>query len=126
MQYVDWDELQDKEEAEFDKVIKICDRFQLSDIMGFQYHWNKEVLAQFHATYFYDQSTDDIHWMMDGQHYKVDYTIFRRILGFGEEHRPILTFMMSLEQRSMTSNTCGEIVVLLMARGVVCTATTTS
>jgi hypothetical protein len=27
MQYVDWDELQDKEEAEFDKVIKICDRF---------------------------------------------------------------------------------------------------
>jgi hypothetical protein len=38
MQYVDWDELQDKEEAEFDKVIKICDRFQLSDIMGFQYH----------------------------------------------------------------------------------------
>jgi hypothetical protein len=126
MQYVDWDGLQDKEEAEFDKVIKICDRFQLSDIMGFQYHWNKEVLAQFHATYFYDQSTDDIHWMTDGQHYKVDYTIFSRILGFGEEHRPILTFMMSLEQRSVTSDTCGEIVVLLMARGVVCTATTTS
>jgi hypothetical protein len=34
IQYVDWDELRDKEEAEFDKVIKICDRFQLSDIMG--------------------------------------------------------------------------------------------
>jgi hypothetical protein len=29
--------------------------------MGFQYHWNKEVLAQLHATYFYDQSIDDIH-----------------------------------------------------------------
>jgi hypothetical protein len=27
MQYVDWDELQNKEEAECDKVIKICDRF---------------------------------------------------------------------------------------------------
>jgi hypothetical protein len=32
-------------------VIKICDRFELSDIMGFQYHWNEEVLTQFHATY---------------------------------------------------------------------------
>jgi hypothetical protein len=38
MQYADWDELQDKEKAEFDKVIKIFDRFQLSYIMGFQYH----------------------------------------------------------------------------------------
>ena len=54
MQYIDWDEIQEKEEPEFDKVIKICDRFQLLDIMGFQYNWNEEVLAQFHATYFYD------------------------------------------------------------------------
>jgi hypothetical protein len=38
MQYIDWDEIQDKEEPQFDKVIKICDRFELSDIMGFQYH----------------------------------------------------------------------------------------
>ena len=53
MQYIDWDEMQEKEEPEFDKVIKICDRFQLLDIMGFQYNWN-EVFAQFHATYFYD------------------------------------------------------------------------
>ena len=33
MQYIDWDEMQE-EEPEFDKVIKICDRFQLLDIMG--------------------------------------------------------------------------------------------
>jgi len=66
MQYIDWDEIQKKEEPEFDKVIKVCDRFELSDIMGFQYNWNEEVLAQFHTTYFYDQSTYDIHWMMDG------------------------------------------------------------
>ena len=60
MQYIDWDEIQKKEEPEFDKVIKVCDRFELSDIM------DEEVLAQFHTTYFYDQSTYDIHWMMDG------------------------------------------------------------
>ena len=35
MQYIDWDEMKEKEETEFDKVIKICDGFQLSDIMGF-------------------------------------------------------------------------------------------
>ena len=56
IQYIDWDKMQEKEEPEFDKVIKTCDRFQLSDIMGFQYNWNEEVLAQFHATYFYDQT----------------------------------------------------------------------
>ena len=38
MQYIDWDEMQEKEEPEFDKVIKICDRFQLSEIMGYQYN----------------------------------------------------------------------------------------
>ena len=27
MQYIDWDEMQEKEEPKFDKVIKICDRF---------------------------------------------------------------------------------------------------
>jgi hypothetical protein len=34
-----------EEEPEFFKVIKICDRFELSNIMGFQYNWNEEVLA---------------------------------------------------------------------------------
>ena len=43
MQYIDWDEIQE-EEPEFDKVIKICDRFQLLDIMGFQYNWNEKSL----------------------------------------------------------------------------------
>jgi hypothetical protein len=45
MWYIDWEEIQQKEEPEFDKVIRIYDRFELSDIMGFQYHLNKEVLA---------------------------------------------------------------------------------
>jgi hypothetical protein len=35
MQYINWDKIKDKEELEFDKVIKVCDRFELSDIMGF-------------------------------------------------------------------------------------------
>jgi hypothetical protein len=35
MQYVDWDVMQEKEEPEFNAVIKACDRFELSDIMAF-------------------------------------------------------------------------------------------
>ena len=46
----------------------------------------KRYLHKFHATYFYDQSTDEIHWMTEGRHYRVDFVTFSQILGFGEEH----------------------------------------
>jgi hypothetical protein len=55
--------------------------------MGFQYNWNEEVLSQFHATFFYDRTTDEIHWMTDGRCYHVDFVTFSQILGFGEEYR---------------------------------------
>jgi hypothetical protein len=55
--------------------------------MGFRYDWNREILAQFHATYFWDQEEDEIHWMTDGRHYKVNFVTFSRILGFGYDHR---------------------------------------
>jgi len=45
------------------------------------------VLAQFHATFFYDIYTDEIHWMTEKRHYFVDFVTFSWILGFGEEER---------------------------------------
>ena len=54
--------------------------------MTFRYNWNIEVLVQFHATYFYKYDTDEIHWMMEGRHYHVDFITFYRIFGF-DEHR---------------------------------------
>ena len=45
MQYVDWEEMKGKNEPEFNKVIKACELFGLTDIMSFQYNWNEEVLA---------------------------------------------------------------------------------
>jgi hypothetical protein len=65
MQYIDWDEIQEKEEHDFDRVVRICDRFDLLALMSFQYHWNKEVLSQFHAAFFSDQHADELHWMTD-------------------------------------------------------------
>ena len=50
-----------KNEPEFNKVIKACELFGLTDIMSFRYNWNEEVLAQFYATFFYSIYTDEIH-----------------------------------------------------------------
>ena len=66
MQYVDWEEMKGKNEPEFNKVIKACELFGLTDIMSFRYNWNEEVLPQFYTTFFYDIYTDEIHWMTEG------------------------------------------------------------
>ena len=38
MQYVDWEEMKGKNEPEFNKVIKACELFGLTDIMSFRYN----------------------------------------------------------------------------------------
>ena len=45
MQYVDWEEMKAKNKPEFNKVIKACELFGLTDIMSFRYNWNEDVLA---------------------------------------------------------------------------------
>jgi hypothetical protein len=87
MQYIDFDDLQEKEEPEFNTAIRICDRFELTAIMSFKHDWNVEILAQFHATFFWNNETDEIHWMTDGRHYRVNFVTFCWILGFGHVHR---------------------------------------
>ena len=68
--------MKEKNEPEFNRVISACENFGLSDLMSFRYNWNEEVLAQFHATFFYDIYTDEIHWMTEGRHYRVDFVTF--------------------------------------------------
>jgi hypothetical protein len=46
MHYIDFDAMQAKEEPEFNVAIRVCDKFELSSIMSFQYNWNREILAQ--------------------------------------------------------------------------------
>ena len=87
MHYVDFEDMQRKEEPEFNAAIKTCDRFDLTDIMSFRYDWNEEILAQFHATYFWDQDEDIVHWMTDKRHYRISFLTFCQILGFGETHK---------------------------------------
>ena len=87
MQYIDWEKIKEKDDPEFNKVIKDCEHFGLTDIMSFQYNWNEEVLAQFHATFYYDIYVDEIHQMTEGRHCRIDFVTFSKILGFGEEER---------------------------------------
>jgi hypothetical protein len=45
MQYIDFDDLQEKEEPGFNTTIRICDIFELTAIMSFKHDWNMEILA---------------------------------------------------------------------------------
>jgi hypothetical protein len=70
-----------------EEVPEIVEKFQMKDLMGFKYDWNAEIIAQFHATFFYDSFTDHIHWMTGGIHYKINYVTFARLLGVGKTDR---------------------------------------
>jgi hypothetical protein len=59
----------------------------MKDVMGFKYDWNAEIIAQFHATFFYDSYTDFIRWMTEGVHYKINFVTFAKLLGFGKTDR---------------------------------------
>ena len=61
MQYIEWEELREKNDPDFNQAILAFERFSLTDIMAFRYDWNVEVLAQFHATYYYKSDIDEIH-----------------------------------------------------------------
>ena len=91
MHYIDFEEMRRKKETEVAAAITTCDRFDMTNIMSFRYDWNVEILAQFHATYFWDQDDDVVHWMTDKTHYRIHFLTFCQILGFGETHRSFST-----------------------------------
>jgi hypothetical protein len=70
-----------------EEVLEVVDRFQMKDLMGFKYDWNAEIIAQFHATFYYNSYTDFINWMTEGVHYKINIVTFARLLGFGKTDR---------------------------------------
>jgi hypothetical protein len=115
MQYIDFNELQDKEESEFNTAILSYDKFELSDTMSFRYDWNREILAQFHATYFWNKEKDEMHWMVDDRHYRISFESFCQILGFGRCTRPILGSIMRGVQSLMRLVSCEKIQIRPMA-----------
>jgi hypothetical protein len=87
MQWVDSQHFENFDKPEVEKVIEVVDKFQMKNLMGFKYDWNAEIIAQIHATFYYDSHADMIHWMTEGVHYKIDFVTFARLLGFGKTDR---------------------------------------
>ena len=44
--------------------------------MEFQHDWNTEVVAQFYDTLFVEEDERQMHWLLEGQWYSVDYDVF--------------------------------------------------
>lgn len=87
MKYIDWSYLESMGNSDVDDVIAACKRFNLYNLMGFKYDWNREIILQFFATYYCNSETDEIHWLTEGRHYKMDFVTFARLLGFGKDDR---------------------------------------
>jgi hypothetical protein len=47
------------------------------------------VLAQFHVTFFHEDTRETINWMTEGVHYKIYFTTFVRLFGFNKEDRDV-------------------------------------
>jgi hypothetical protein len=92
MRYIDWKYYEDLNNTVFNSVIEKCKEVGLYDIMGFCYNWNKEILAQFHCSYYYNPYDNTITWTTQGNKCTIDYMMFSRLLGLGskdEDHTPI-------------------------------------
>ena len=91
MKYIDWDHIESMNTLDSKRVIDIVIEHGLKDIMGFQYDWNQEILAQFNATFHHEVFEEAFHLMTEGVHYKVDFTTFACLLGFGSGDRYVDT-----------------------------------
>jgi hypothetical protein len=87
MKWIDFTHLEAVEEPVKEDVLEFVDKYKMRDIMSFKYDWNIEVLAQFHATFFHEDSKETIHWMTESVHYKIDFITFARLFGFSKEDR---------------------------------------
>jgi hypothetical protein len=62
-----------------------CKEYGLYDIMGFRYNWNKEILAQFHGSFYFNEFSNTIYWTTQWQKYCIDYMTFSRLLALGSK-----------------------------------------
>jgi hypothetical protein len=57
----------------------------MTNVMGINYDWNEEVIAQFYANLYIRRETRTFHWLQQGKPLSISYECFSQILGFGEE-----------------------------------------
>jgi hypothetical protein len=92
MRYIDWKYYEDLNNTVFNSVIEKCKEVGLYDLMGSRYNWNKEILDQFHCSYYYNPYDNTITWTTQGNKCTIDYMTFSKLLGLGskdEDRTPI-------------------------------------
>jgi hypothetical protein len=72
MRYIDWKYYKDLNNTVFNSIIEKCKEVGLYDIMGFCYNCNKEILAQFHCSYYYSPYDNTITWTTQGNKCTID------------------------------------------------------
>jgi hypothetical protein len=85
MRYIDWKYYEGLNNTVFNSVIEKCKEVGLYDLMVFRYNWNKEILAQFHWSYYYNPYDNTITWTTQGNKCTIDYMTFSRLLGLGSK-----------------------------------------
>lgn len=65
MRYVDWEFYENENNDTFRKIIKKCKEFGLYELLGFKYHWNMEIIGQFHSSYYFGASCNSIYSLDD-------------------------------------------------------------
>ena len=81
MQAIDWDHIANMEVEICDRVIDACEEFGIKELMGFRYDWNTEIIAQFHASFYFSNSDSTMHWTINRVHFAVDIVTFAHLLG---------------------------------------------
>lgn len=82
MKFIDWNYLKTLPIPVIDEVIEACESNNLTNIMSFSCDWNEEVVAQFYATLFVDDSRKIMHWTLNGKRFSVSRSDFSHLLGF--------------------------------------------
>src|SRR5438128_9701 len=85
MQAIDWDHMANMRMGICDRVIEACEEFSIKELMGFHYDWNTDIIAQFHASFYFSNSDSTIHWTTNGIHFAIDIVNFARLLGLGSK-----------------------------------------
>jgi hypothetical protein len=65
--WVNWDWMASRRHTIFNQINATCDELELIKIMSFKYDWNKEIICQFYATFYFDTDAHKLMRMTDGQ-----------------------------------------------------------
>jgi hypothetical protein len=85
MKSIKWDNLRSLNILVVNEAIDICHAKGMTNIMGLNYDWNEEVVAQLYANIYIRREKKTFHWLLQGKPLSVSYERFAQILGFGEE-----------------------------------------